>query len=212
MNKIDITKYDLLNSQIEYQHQHLLYIANIVNKISRNPLAKKPIIQRLPINKVCGMEVDMMMIFYKTRGLLYIYSKHISFGFKRHLFFMEVFNSIVKEKELRFNDIWIFYHRLYDLLTHIRFNRYTGEMNNIVINSNIGFFNRFSNIKGVELNYLYCSVCFEPTKTKTSCEHILCFTCWNNIKIKKQSNNILIPCPICRKNLYTISICDYNNI
>jgi len=38
-----------------------------------------------------------------------------------------------------------------------------------------------------------CSVCIEPTKTKTNCSHHLCYICWSKLKQKN--------CPMCREVL-----------
>jgi len=38
-----------------------------------------------------------------------------------------------------------------------------------------------------------CSVCFDYTKTKTPCNHVLCIPCWIQIKNKT--------CPMCRDNI-----------
>jgi len=38
-----------------------------------------------------------------------------------------------------------------------------------------------------------CCVCMERTITKTPCKHILCFLCWEKLKILK--------CPCCRSNI-----------
>ena len=38
-----------------------------------------------------------------------------------------------------------------------------------------------------------CSVCIEPTKTKTNCSHHLCLICWSKLKQKN--------CPLCREVL-----------
>jgi hypothetical protein len=42
-----------------------------------------------------------------------------------------------------------------------------------------------------------CAVCFQYTKTKTSCHHTLCMECWCNIH---RVNNVLC-CPLCRKDI-----------
>ena len=47
------------------------------------------------------------------------------------------------------------------------------------------------NISFIELDT--CAVCFDKTRTKTPCEHTLCFVCWSNMKTKT--------CPICREEL-----------
>ena len=43
-----------------------------------------------------------------------------------------------------------------------------------------------------------CSVCMEPTKTKTSCSHPLCLICWSKIKSVNDEKS----CPICREILF----------
>jgi len=42
----------------------------------------------------------------------------------------------------------------------------------------------------------FCPVCSEITKTKTQCNHSLCFICWSKIK------GDVKPCPICRQAIY----------
>ena len=49
-----------------------------------------------------------------------------------------------------------------------------------------------------------CSVCYELTKSKTPCNHYLCFACNENIPTKfRNSDNEMIErnCPICRGNI-----------
>ena len=47
----------------------------------------------------------------------------------------------------------------------------------------------------VQLN---CSVCNEETKTKTLCDHTLCYICWAKIN---HSKTLKKKCPICRKSI-----------
>jgi hypothetical protein len=49
-----------------------------------------------------------------------------------------------------------------------------------------------------------CSVCYELTKQKTPCNHMLCFPCWSKIKIiikDDDSYDYERPCPICRTDI-----------
>lgn len=49
-----------------------------------------------------------------------------------------------------------------------------------------------------------CSVCYELTKSKTPCNHYLCFACNENIPTKFRNSNYEMVernCPICRKNI-----------
>jgi len=43
-----------------------------------------------------------------------------------------------------------------------------------------------------------CTVCIEPTKTKSLCGHTLCLVCWSKIKSETNEKS----CPICREILY----------
>ena len=55
-----------------------------------------------------------------------------------------------------------------------------------------------------------CSVCYDKTITKTSCDHVLCIPCWSSIK--RTANELdddrlgndynTKKCPICRQELY----------
>jgi len=59
----------------------------------------------------------------------------------------------------------------------------------------ITFKNIGNDIFGLEYsNCEKCSVCYEQTYTKSSCEHSLCVECWSNIKNNK--------CPLCRAFLH----------
>jgi hypothetical protein len=48
-----------------------------------------------------------------------------------------------------------------------------------------------------------CSVCFENTKTKTSCHHSLCYICM--CRMYKTKRNPFILCPICREHIHLIT-------
>lgn len=51
-----------------------------------------------------------------------------------------------------------------------------------------------SNIK---CDFDVCCVCHETTQTKTQCKHYLCYSCWEQIKVNCNDDEIY-PCPICR--------------
>jgi hypothetical protein len=63
------------------------------------------------------------------------------------------------------------------------------------------------NIPFIKTAFDRCSVCSEPTLTKTACGHCLCLVCWSKIREKSyetENEGTLIyrPCPICRKDCY----------
>lgn len=65
--------------------------------------------------------------------------------------------------------------------------------NNIIINDDI-----FPSILKERYSYLVensCCVCYENTKRKTKCDHLLCYECENSLITKS--------CPYCRNNLNT---------
>ena len=53
-----------------------------------------------------------------------------------------------------------------------------------------------------------CSICLENTIYKTKCGHPLCNGCLDDLK--KSDNNLL--CPICRKEMSILDICEYENL
>jgi len=83
------------------------------------------------------------------------------------------------------------------IVNSLRYNNKTGKINeeeedtqffrDLILNENITF-------KEEE----QCCVCSEITKTKTQCNHSLCFICWSKIK----PNNDVKCCPICRESIY----------
>lgn len=58
--------------------------------------------------------------------------------------------------------------------------------------------------ENVELEYETCGVCYEDTNTKTNCRHSLCFRCWSNIEKVDCCEENVLPCPICRKDIYNV--------
>lgn len=52
----------------------------------------------------------------------------------------------------------------------------------------------FDNVTSI---YTPCSVCHETTKTKTKCNHPLCYRCWEKLFANQFGG--IIKCPICRK-------------
>ena len=50
-----------------------------------------------------------------------------------------------------------------------------------------------------------CVVCYDKTKTRTPCKHLLCIPCWAKIKIKPLVVNEVYEvreCPVCRGEIY----------
>ena len=68
---------------------------------------------------------------------------------------------------------------MFNVITQLKFNKRTG---------------RFTLKQLREINTDdCCSVCMETTTTKTKCNHLLCYECWEKINKKI--------CPLCRKNI-----------
>jgi hypothetical protein len=77
------------------------------------------------------------------------------------------------------------------IINNLRFDKVTGTIDEehdtkffqeIITNPNISF--------AIVEN---CSVCIEPTKTRTPCDHSMCYVCWAKLKQKI--------CPLCREDL-----------
>jgi hypothetical protein len=62
-----------------------------------------------------------------------------------------------------------------------------------------------SGLDNIELDADQCCVCNNITKTKTKCNHCLCYRCMTHIKPVKVSDDdedlYDIPCPICRQDI-----------
>lgn len=94
---------------------------------------------------------------------------------------------------------------LNELIDNIRFCKYTGKFihkNNIhyaKVHQELPlFFKNNNNIKFNTTESNTCSVCYDPTITKTSCNHPLCIPCAINIKHDVDDDCL---CPICREIL-----------
>jgi hypothetical protein len=61
-----------------------------------------------------------------------------------------------------------------------------------------------SGLDNIELDADECCVCNNLTKTKTICNHCVCYRCMTHIKHVKDDddeNSYEIPCPICRQDI-----------
>jgi hypothetical protein len=57
-----------------------------------------------------------------------------------------------------------------------------------------------------------CCVCYEKTRQRTPCNHILCFPCWSKVKsVKNKDDEKEKPCPLCREDLCYDETLDEDN-
>jgi hypothetical protein len=104
------------------------------------------------------------------------------------------FPEFDKESDITIDIIQKFISKMLELLEILEFSKIDG----IFVTKEIGIKHRARNVvfeKYLEKENIdsQCSVCMEPTKTNTPCDHILCIPCW--IKIKNKC------CPICRRDI-----------
>jgi hypothetical protein len=77
----------------------------------------------------------------------------------------------------------------------------------LTTNDNLELFTSVFENPNIEMCCDKCCVCLTTTTNKTSCNHSLCFICWEQIKIQThedEDEDDEIPCPICRKDIQHI--------
>lgn len=89
-----------------------------------------------------------------------------------------------------------------DTLQHMKFNTFTGHFYDertpiLSIHGNklkdSSFYEKLSSFKNIKMNFGECCICYENTRSKTTCNHFICDRCHSNMK-----RNV---CPLCRKDL-----------
>lgn len=94
--------------------------------------------------------------------------------------------------------------QLREILPTLKFNLVIGKfVNNDIANKEILLLQEVLTFDNVKLVYEECSVCHETTKTRTNCNHPLCYRCWEKLPIMDEDNNVVGAygkqmCPICR--------------
>ena len=105
-------------------------------------------------------------------------------------------------------------NNLYRILPNLKFNKMLGKFfigDDIEIRETVAWLELLSPLlKNIELIYDNCVVCAEKTKTKTKCNHSLCYYCWEHIPIiihKNEEDDEITKqiCPICRIDITLIS-------
>jgi hypothetical protein len=85
------------------------------------------------------------------------------------------------------------------------FDKYIGELITLEINQNVwyDFLKDLPDGNQVVMKDDECCVCREHTKTKTHCNHSLCYVCWEQLPIDGNPlyEECTIDCPICRRNI-----------
>ncbi len=85
---------------------------------------------------------------------------------------------------------------LIERLKLLKFNRIAG----IFETEPTDYFEKYYTSKNIVLDIQDCSVCLEPTRTKTKCKHYLCWRCYDELTSNK--------CPLCRGCLDYECDCD----
>jgi len=90
-------------------------------------------------------------------------------------------------------------NKLIEILKDLKFNNYKGEF--LIDDEPYNLYECFkcSNTELIEGDE--CVVCYERCLHKTVCRHSICFRCIEKIPKKKRDDNVVKPCPLCRKDI-----------
>jgi hypothetical protein len=106
---------------------------------------------------------------------------------------MDIIEILLIVKYLLFNLKYCYVSNMLDLNPYINLDLFTSMFDN----------------PNIEMYGEKCCVCFIMTTNKTSCNHYLCFKCWEQVKSQQvdegEYEETILPCPLCRKNIYYIN-------
>jgi hypothetical protein len=90
---------------------------------------------------------------------------------------------------------------LFSDVPKLKFDKFAGKLSVEYESRTVcAFIKTFANVK---LSHDECCVCLEETRTKTCCDHYLCYECMDKIKPKfdEESERDVIHCPLCRGHI-----------
>ena len=111
-------------------------------------------------------------------------------------FIMKLFYEISIENAVINNDEFV--NSFKKIINSLRYDNKTGKIEDGEESDNQFFRDLISNSNISFKEEEACCVCEEKTKTRTSCDHVVCLICWSKIKSVEDEK----PCPICREPLY----------
>ena len=134
---------------------------------------------------------------------LKVFSSHLNMGEKYNYSSYQMYydKKILEDQYVPFvhTDIMKCIIKAKYLLSNLKYcyfeNQLTLKPSHILLLSSI-----FEN-PNIELNCEECSICRITTTNKTSCNHSLCFICWEQIK---ENEDEIIPCPLCREDISNV--------
>lgn len=181
------------------------------DKISKYPY-KSPILAiEMPIQELDGLRVKTVVTLrpYSHKSIEFSASSRDIFDcdtddmklyFKKTLLHEHERSSVAIKYSL--DEIEKSLTEIYVLLPLIRFNKLLGtlETSTPVFTANDWY--NFLNHTNVLAKMNECSVCGELTETKTSCNHSLCYVCWELIPLPgNPDDDQPKPCPLCRADI-----------
>jgi len=151
---------------------------------------------RIPINKLCGLEVTCNLRFSKSHHTnnygvqLYIESTKIRDEKENHINYLMLYTTTLwwSHKQPLDDDYKIILEKLSETMKKIKFNKYTGSYET----KNNGFTgDEWSSILGCEDHIEYefdkCCICHVSTLSITSncCKKQLCYECWDKLPMTR---------------------------
>jgi hypothetical protein len=165
---------------------------------------------RVPIAEIDGVKnINCKIAFYlKGKGISFEITAEFKYGGDDDEHPRIYFKSKYNEAGINKDDILSFSRELLDELPRLRL-RHCGDLSlpdTEAVSMRFALEEVFASIEceTVKIDRIeVCSVCYEKTDTKTSCNHPLCNRCWSKIEICGEDHNETA-CPLCRENIYYV--------
>lgn len=174
---------------------------------------------KFPINSIDGLQCKSILYITYSQNLQNSdYNMTITFNILSNnlmydnttiekIYFIEkVFNK--NNKLITVIDIIEILIILKYLFTNLKY-CYVKNMLELNTSLNLELFTSIFENLNIEILGEKCCVCFIMTTNKTSCNHYLCFKCWEQVlpqQVEEEEyEETILPCPLCRKNIYYIN-------
>ena len=174
---------------------------------------------KFPINSIDGLQCKSILYITYSQNLQNSdYNMTITFNilsnnlmydnttFEKIYFIEKVFNK--NNKLITVIDIIEILIILKYLFTNLKY-CYVKNMLEINSSLNLELFTSIFENSNIEILGEKCCVCFVTTTNKTPCKHYLCFKCWEQVlpqQVEEEEyEETILPCPLCRKNIYYIN-------
>lgn len=184
---------------------------DVDKSFSESPASGMGFYYTLPIGRLDDVAVECQISVHENTGFrLYINSSWL----EEDSYTCENwnFNSFLLLKSTNDFTVDTYAHALIkaqEILSCLRFSVYRGKFvrtdkcNFSMFETEGEDFNAVFSGEYINLTHDECSVCMAPTTTQTSCQHPLCFRCWE--RIRQEKSRTTSTCPLCRKNIQYVN-------